>query len=97
ASARTKRDVVKFLVENMVEGLQLMLENVRERISELRKKGVDVEYESTLALSVPGKIKMFSATLSLADFNRAIGVLEKLDNSLAEKEGRLSENGKGKG
>lgn len=74
---KEKEDIKEIVIEKFKSFLTDKSDGLRSRISELRKKGFDVEVESFRSIHLPLKIKVFLATYSKIDFKN---ILEKLDN-----------------
>jgi hypothetical protein len=84
--AKSKNDLLKLLKENMLRGLNMYYEKLKDALSSIRKKGVDVKHEELVLISVPQKIKMFGATFRKEDFEKVRSLLIDLESQLNEKQ-----------
>lgn len=83
--ARTKQDITRILKEGLIENLELMLQDVKQKISFATRKGLDTKNESLTIINVPQKIKMFRATMEQKDFEKVREMLKKLDFEIEQK------------
>jgi len=63
-----KEGVINFLKENHID--------LKDRISEFRKKGIDVTNLSLKIMAIPLKIKLFASSFSKKDFDKVIKLLD---------------------
>ncbi|GEM_PF-5790489 len=73
----SEKELEKYLKEETVKLLLLEVDSLKARVSELRKKGGDINYSDFQIMPIPLKIKLFSASFDRKDFDRIIAMLEK--------------------
>ena len=74
----SKAELEEYLREEVSKLLLSEADLLRGRISDLRKKGGDVNYSDFHLMQVPLKIKLFSASLGKKDFDSAWQILDKV-------------------
>ncbi len=89
----------------MVEGIDLAIESLKEqlndikqKISQCRKKGLDTKIAEIKIINIPSKIKMLETTKNYKDIQKISKLLNsaKAEIEPLEREGLNSENGIGK-
>ena len=72
----SEKDINDFLKQEIINYLQRELAEIKEEISQLRKKGEDTKSFEIKLMSVPLKIKIFSANFTKKDFDKVVKILE---------------------
>lgn len=86
AKAKTKNDVIISIKQEMVNKIKGQYEDLKEKISTLRKRGADVQHEDLMLAMIPPKIKAFSITLDKKELGKVTDSLSALSKELAHKE-----------
>jgi len=79
-------EFMRYLQEEIVRFLESEVGLLKERISGLRKKGLDVSDIDYRVMSVPLKIKLFSASFNRNDFDKVVLMIDKIDEELKKFE-----------
>lgn len=85
-SSKNKIELVNEIKKELVESLKDSRDKIRQKISELRKKGADVFVEDMKSLNIPQKIKLFAATSKKEDFYKIKKTIEEVSIELSRIE-----------
>ena len=92
---KEKEDFNIFIKGLVLDFLKDKSDDLKSRLSDLRKKGYPVLFLSLRFMSVPLKIKLFSSSLNKEDFNKIFILVENIEKSLIsfeEQERAVKEN-----
>lgn len=78
----SKEELSISLQQEIINHLKDRYDNISSKISEERKKGRDIYFEWIKSMSIPLKIKLYSATFDKKDYYKVIKILDELENSL---------------
>jgi hypothetical protein len=76
------KEVINYLKEEVIGSLKSDYENLKEKISELRKEGKDVSHSQLKIMSIPLKIRIFAVSFSKKDFDKIMGLFEQVNKNL---------------
>lgn len=82
----SENEFMRYLKEEIVRFLESEAGLLRERVSALRKNGLDMNDMGYKVMSIPLKIKLFSATFNRNDFDKVILMIDKIDGELKQVE-----------
>jgi len=85
-NSKTKIELVDKIKKELINSLNEEYKELKERISSIRKKGADVYVEDLKAMTIPLKIRMFSATSSKEDFYKIKKTMNEVNENLRIKE-----------
>jgi len=85
----SKSEFIKSLNEDLVNLLLEANNELKERLSSLRKKGKNVKSIDLRIMTVPLKVKIFSATYSKKDFDKVIEIMKGIDAELKSVEEKI--------
>ncbi len=86
----SEREFQKYLEEETAKLLISETYSLKGRVSELRKKGGDVNYSDFHIMQIPLKIKLFSASFDRKDFDVIITLLSKASEEVKSAEQAFS-------
>jgi hypothetical protein len=78
----SNEELYEFLKEDLLNFLRSEYGALKEKVSLIRRKGKDVEYEWLKLMMIPSKINIFKSTLKRKDFNKVINLIEDLERKL---------------
>lgn len=78
----SKKELIKFLKEILVSFLNDEYNELKGKVSTLRKKGVDESHIELRLMSVPLKIKLFEASFHKKDFDKVINLTDSIEQEL---------------
>lgn len=89
--AKTKKDIIELLKEEIINGLNETHQELKRKISSARKRGFNVKHEDLVLMTLPSKIKIFAATFKKKDYENSEKVIKDVENTLNKL---LNSNGK---
>jgi hypothetical protein len=93
---KSEEEFVEYFKEEFIVFLNSEVTSLKERVSYLRKKGEDLGGLDLKIMSIPLKIRLFSATFSKKDLDKVTDLLEESDKNLKVKEKPAGSKGKTK-
>ncbi len=82
----SENEFMEYLKEEIVIFLESEVNLLKDRLSDLRKKGLDVNDLALKVMAIPLKIKLFSASFEIKDFDKIISMLDKRDLEIKKVE-----------
>lgn len=82
----SENEFIEYLKEEIARFLESEVNLLKNRLSDLRKKGIDVSELTLKVMSIPLKIKIFSASFNKKDFDRVVFMINKMDSEIKEIE-----------
>ena len=82
SSTSDPQDLKSKIKEHAIILLNDQLQRIKDEIKSRRKKGEDVELEDIASMKIPLKIKVYSVTGNLEDYNNIKKLIETLKKSL---------------
>lgn len=94
--SRTSSELFNSVKLELIKSKKEEYIKIKQEISSLRKKGLDVYIEDIKLMSVPLKIKIFDATSDKKDLYRINKIIIDIQSSLADKKTEIENNNKQK-
>ncbi len=88
-NSKNKLELVNSIKSELLESLKDSQDKIRQKVSELRKKGADVFIEDLKSLNIAQKIKLFNATAKKEDFYKIKKVHEEVSAELKSIEEKM--------
>ncbi len=92
----SENEFMEYLKEEIVIFLESEVNLLKDRLSDLRKHGTDVNDLSLKVMAIPLKIKLFSASFEMKDFDKIISMLDQRDLEIKKLEAEAKKQGKEK-
>lgn len=83
--SKNMKELMESTREALAKSLEMEYENIKMKISGLRKKGVEMNIEGLKIMNIPQKIKMFEATFEKKDYYKVKQIMHEVENLILEK------------
>jgi len=78
----SKEDIEEYYKQEIIDFLNSRYENLKQKISELRKDGKDTGVLDYQLLEIPLKINLFKSTFNQKDFDKVFGLMKRIEESI---------------